>query len=518
MAKPIVGVNDIETVRPDLVEMWDDERNDRKPKDYTADSEECVYWICRKHGISYEASIRDRADGCGLCPECKDEIRRSMHILKPRPGRSLQEVRPDVAKQWDRLKNGGLLPTDIGYGSAYEAHWICEKGHEWVAKVNSRTSHGKGDCPVCIGRKVLAGFNDLATYSSFLESEWDEAKNGGRKASEYTYMSDADVWWRCSVCGCSWHAQICNRVGNGTGCPDCVDYKRRTSFPQEAIYLYVSGAFPDAEKNARPSGVNESRFELDIWIPSIRTAIEYDGQHWHSNPNRDIRKDTTCSDNDIRLIRVREPGCTDYDFGEVTVIRREKAYGNDSLAKTVSDVMRELGVDDVDVDIKRDMHQILVNMTNTRRDGSIAQLRPDLMEEWSDKNVGIDPNDIPATANIYVYWKCPKGHDDYMQPVRNRYYFSSGCHKCATEVRAKARMTPPEGGSLQDKSDVVSKMWHDELNGDKTPSDVRYGSNKEAWWKCPDCGEPFLDKICKVLKRKDKRCRRCRKGGSRDAA
>lgn len=48
--------------------------------------------------------------------------------------------------------------------------------------------------------------------------------------------------------------------------------------------------------------------ELDIYIPSKRIAIEYDGAFWH-NPSkikRDTKKYQLCQEKGIYLIRIRE--------------------------------------------------------------------------------------------------------------------------------------------------------------------------------------------------------------------
>ena len=49
--------------------------------------------------------------------------------------------------------------------------------------------------------------------------------------------------------------------------------------------------------------------ELDIWIPSIRTAIEFNGLEWHSEARskdslRDFKKHLICSSRGIRLIQI----------------------------------------------------------------------------------------------------------------------------------------------------------------------------------------------------------------------
>lgn len=49
--------------------------------------------------------------------------------------------------------------------------------------------------------------------------------------------------------------------------------------------------------------------ELDIYIPSIHTGIEFDGANWHQSDDqyeRDIRKYKLCQENHVKLIRIKE--------------------------------------------------------------------------------------------------------------------------------------------------------------------------------------------------------------------
>ena len=47
--------------------------------------------------------------------------------------------------------------------------------------------------------------------------------------------------------------------------------------------------------------------EFDVFIPSRRLAIEFDGSYWHRNADeKDRRKDTFCSVNGVELVRVRQ--------------------------------------------------------------------------------------------------------------------------------------------------------------------------------------------------------------------
>lgn len=72
---------------------------------------------------------------------------------------------PKIAREWNKERNGDLKPTDVIASSNKRVWWKCKEGHEWSGLIASRARKGKADpgCPYCSGRKVLAGYNDLAT-------------------------------------------------------------------------------------------------------------------------------------------------------------------------------------------------------------------------------------------------------------------------------------------------------------------------------------------------------------------
>lgn len=59
---------------------------------------------------------------------------------------------PYLVKQWHPTRNGTLTPESVRSKSNKKAWWKCDKGHEWLAVIASRTA-GCG-CPICFGRKV----------------------------------------------------------------------------------------------------------------------------------------------------------------------------------------------------------------------------------------------------------------------------------------------------------------------------------------------------------------------------
>ena len=119
----------------------------------------------------------------------------------------LSVTNPGLAAQAD-----GWDPTTLTAGSNIKVGWKCSEGHRWMSTVNNR-SVGNG-CPVCSGRKIIAGLNDLATTNPELAAQAD-----GWDASTVSAGSGRKVRWRCQH-GHTWDAMVSTR-SKGHGCPVC---------------------------------------------------------------------------------------------------------------------------------------------------------------------------------------------------------------------------------------------------------------------------------------------------------
>ena len=129
--------------------------------------------------------------------------------------KSLAETHPFLIQEWSD-KNLPLTPAQITYGSNKRVWWRGACGHEWLASPKSRTSGEK--CPYCAGKRVLAGYNDLASLYPDLAREWS-SRNKDLRPEGVTAGSHKKVWWK-GVCGHEWQAVVKNRV-QGAGCPYC---------------------------------------------------------------------------------------------------------------------------------------------------------------------------------------------------------------------------------------------------------------------------------------------------------
>lgn len=133
----------------------------------------------------------------------------------------LASQRPDLAKEWHPERNGSRTPEMISSRSNETVWWLGSScGHEWSARVGNRWV-GSG-CPYCStksGRKrVLPGFNDLATLRPDLAREWS-VKNT-KTPSQVTPGSHYRALWECGR-GHTWETSVNNRTSADSGCGQC---------------------------------------------------------------------------------------------------------------------------------------------------------------------------------------------------------------------------------------------------------------------------------------------------------
>ena len=133
----------------------------------------------------------------------------------------MEENNNTLLVQWDQEKNGDLTPQNVSTGSNRKVWWRCEKDHSWQDKVNNRV--GGYGCPVCAGRRIEVGYNDLATTHPHLAEQWDQEKNGDLTPQNVSAGSGKKVWWRCEK-GHSWQADVNSRT-RGRGCPVCAGHQ-----------------------------------------------------------------------------------------------------------------------------------------------------------------------------------------------------------------------------------------------------------------------------------------------------
>lgn len=223
------GFNDLASQRPDVAAQWDFERNGGKtPADVVAGSAFRAWWVCEQ-GHPWRMAVYNRTSGADRgCPYCGG--RKALAGFN-----DLATTHPAIAAQWDLEANGGLRPEDVLASSCKRVGWVCGEGHRWSALVVNRAKGKNGDpgCPYCGGRKVLAGFNDLATAHPEVAAMWHPRMNKRLSPADVMATSGKKAWW-LGPCGHVYQMPVKARIqARSSYCPYCSGRKK----PERPIKL-----------------------------------------------------------------------------------------------------------------------------------------------------------------------------------------------------------------------------------------------------------------------------------------
>lgn len=388
--------------------------------------------------------------------------------------KSLQIEKPLLSKEWHSTKNDPLTPLAVTTGSGKKVWWLCEKGHEWIAKVGHRANGSR--CPYCAGQKVCTD-NCLQTIHPELAKQWHPTKNDYLTPNNVTARSNRKVYWRCSK-GHEWIARIYSRF-KGTGCPYCsgnfvieenslksinpilakewhpnrnesltpkdvapnshmkvwwqckreheweaiiADRNRgngcpycnsQTSQLELRVYAELKNLFKNVKHRAKVYGV-----ECDVYIPSLKVGIEIDGFYWHKDKHEaDKQKTNLLRSNGILLIRVRENGLILLSENDVSFSERDNDY----------------------LILQRILNKVL----------EVTRI----------------PNGLKNNIDKYLQTGKLSNDGEYLHLL-------------------EMLPSPLPGRSLQDFNPQLSREWHLTKNGSLTPSDVHAKSGKKIWWLC----------------------------------
>lgn len=349
-----------------LIKEWDWDKNNELglyPDNLTTGSDKKVWWKC-KNNHNYYSSISHKFSGRG-CPYCANK-----KILIGY--NDLQTRYPSIAKEWDYEKNKQLLPSEFVGGSYKKVWWICPKGHSYQMSILDRTQGN--NCPVCAGKQVISGVNDLTTTHPKLIEEWNWKKNDelGLYPNTITYGSTKKVWWKCNKCGYEWEATPNGRTSSKTGCPCC------------ARKIIVKGVndlqtlFPDVAKK---------------WHPT-----KNDKKPWEVAPFSNKEAYFIC----------------DQDSRHVFKTRIHLVASGKTICPICSNQKIIVGVNDFQT-------------TN-----------PELMKEWNwgkNNELKIYPTNITKGVNRKVWWKCSKCGYEWKATVGSRAGEQHcGCPECKKDL------------------------------------------------------------------------------------
>lgn len=276
-----------------------------------------------------------------------------------------------VVSEWHPVKNIGVDLTFIPASSKQKVWWLGKEcAHEWFAVVNDRVNRGTG-CPFCTGKRLCAGFNDLATVFPDVAAEWDYNAeiNEGVTPSNVLAGNAAKRGFVCPL-GHSYIASLKSRC-EGTGCNVCHG-------------LVVLSGFNDLASSD----------------PDVASKWDYS-----SSLNAGLSPETVTAKSNKKFGWLCDKG---HSFVAGTYVMTR-------------------------VDSRRMKCPVCSNKVVIQGVNDLATVRPDLATEWdfeSEVNKGVSPDSVVAGGRRMVGWVCGSDHR-WVAKLNNRVNQGQGCSRCA---------------------------------------------------------------------------------------
>ena len=481
------GFNDLQTKYPKLATEWHTVKNgDLKPDAILFGSHKTVWWKCQ-FGHEWEAEVKSRTLQKTGCPFCSG--RRTIVGVN-----DLQTKCPDISKEWNYEKNGNLIPADVSFHSNKRVWWKCRFGHEWETTVANRTGKGKTGCPVCSNKKIIPGYNDLATFRPQLIKEWDFEKNKGLVDGNGADISTPDkvspvsgnsVWWRCDK-GHEWKTKISNRA-KGNGCPFCSN--AGTSLPEQSVAFYLEQVCTVEQR------VKIANKEIDIYLPDYKIGVEYDGMFYHKAKriHKEIEKDKKLNEHGIQIIRIKESDINrvedNHIYYDFDYMRTNFVWALDQLCLILVSCTGNEQFKTIDIDAQRDMLKIRARYDLYVKKNSFSELFPDIAKEWNyEKNGLLTPDMFTIGSDIRVWWICDKGHE-WQTSISHRTSRGDGCPFCSWKRVLKGYNDFATYCMENGRKNVLDEWDYDK--NDKDPSSYSSRCKDKVWWKCSKGHEWF---------------------------
>lgn len=404
-----------------------------------------------------------------------------MGVMRPLPGESLEELYPDLASEWHPVKNGALTPSDVKPFSQKKVWWQCHEGHEWASTVGNRTQ-GRG-CPVCCGKQVLVGFNDLKSLRPDLAAQWHPLRNGDLSPSQVTLGARIRVWWKCDVApDHEWEASVFNRTmpESGTGCAVCAGRVVVGSTCLATLFPLVAREWhPSRNLVVTPLMVTPFVTKKVWWLCA-------NGHEWQAAISSRTKGGSAC------------PKCA----GKVAIT------GETDLSTTHPKIANEwhpnkngsLSASNVKAGTNRPVWWMCSKghewrsppynraLSNTGCPYCAGQLpilgvndlgttHPHLVREWHpSKNGKRRPEDVMAGTSSKVWWICRHGHE-WSARVHSR-CIGTSCPVCAN------KQVLAGFNDLLTTNPELATEWSYEKNKGIGPDGVLPFSGTKVWWTC----------------------------------
>lgn len=299
------GVNSLADKYPFLIQEWDFSRNKLDPEEVYGGGHTKYHWKCN-HGHTWKASIQHRISSEAGCPEC-----------------NLDE------SAWE---HGSYRCKICGYDSYNKtslATHLSLSHDKMSLQFYEKVFILKEDIPLC----KYKGCTNEPTYDAGKEQYREYCANHaneGRKITEQQFLQDVHKILKsqnqkiitnyenyetrrtpleieCLDCGYKYRRTLETIQNNSGTCIRC--RPKGVSLKEIELAKFIKSSTKH-EVIQNDHSALQGRQELDIYIPDLKIAFEFNGLYWHSELYKDKdyhrRKTDECLELGIRLVHIWE--------------------------------------------------------------------------------------------------------------------------------------------------------------------------------------------------------------------
>ena len=340
---------------------------------------------------------------------------------------SIAAMRPEIVTEWSP-RNLPLSPEDISYGSKKVYWWKGKCGHEWEASAKARSQGEK--CPICRGKRIVPGTNDLASLIPELAAQWS-TKNT-MPATAVGIGSHKKAIWH-GKCGHEWTAVIRSRVG-GAGCPYCSHNMVLPGYNDlEFLFPDVAQEWSSANLPLLPSQVTAFANKKVWWI------CKY-GHEWEALISTRSYGSKCPYCNGIKILKgYNDLETTHPDLSKEWSDKNGELLPSAVNQKSSENVWWSCGIcgHEYQAVIKSRVNGLNCPVCAQRAVkagyNDLGTTDPEVTLEWDyDKNVDIHPARVSRCSMKSVWWKGSCGHS-WKDKIINRTIEKAGCIYCEKE-------------------------------------------------------------------------------------
>jgi len=486
------GDNYISINYPHLLKEWDYEKNNPlTPDKYKAFTNHVVWWICPDCGHSYQEYIYKRTKfnlGCKICRK-KEKILRSRIVKCVNCGNDFD------------------YKLDFGWNDSKKNHDKCKKCHEKLIKQRIENVKTKKEL-LKKTRNKTKEIKKLKNSNPELFKSLHPTKNVGVDFENILHNSEKKYYWICTNCKREMFESVSTMVKKVV-CRKCVS--KRASGIERKFYFFIESVLGEnnVENTYNFTTIDNKKIEIDIYIHPLKLGIEYDGAYFHNNKHEaDIKKTKILNSHGIDVIRIREIGLSKIREEDIIYNYKKNKFSK-ALVELFWYIQRKykLTIEQGDI-LKNFLKQDLNNYVLPKeylvyplKKNSLMQKNPHLSKLWHyEKNHPLKPEMVSFNYSKKLWFHCK----NCAEPVNALIYdLLNGLHwGLCKECSNIKRKTKSIVKNIIDFRPELINWFIKEKNRDyKT-----YGksSDEKLWWRCPECGEEFLEEARVMVNKKIK--------------